>query len=111
MFEKKMSQLIDVLIMNSFTMRNSHFFVGLFIMTMCFTLIFENYWCKLIGVFMGICFLLYLEAGKWIKRIVKTVTGCFEKVYEILRCIRFLQQDAVIESVKLNAEIEMLKKL
>ena len=60
--------------------------------------------------FPGISFLVCWEAGKWIKRIVKTVTGCFEKVYDILRCIRFLQQDAVIESVKLNTEIKMLTK-
>ena len=77
---------------------------------MFFTLIFENHWCKIIGVCMGISFLLYLEASKWIKRMIKIITGCFEKVYEILRCIIFLQQDSVIESAKLNTEIKLLKK-
>ena len=31
-------------------------------------------------------------------------------MYEILRCIRFLQQDSVLESAKLNTEIKLLKK-
>ena len=106
----EVSQLLFLLTLNSFTMRNSHFFVGLFIMTMFFTLICENHWCKIIGVCMGISFLLYLEASKWIKRMIKIITGCFEKVYEILHCIIFLQQDSVIESAKLNTEIKLLKK-
>ena len=54
--------------------------------------------------------MLYLEASKWLKQMIKTIKGCFEKVYEILRCIRFLQQDSVIDGAKLNTEIKLLKK-
>ena len=95
MYEKKMSQLINVLIMNSFTMRNLHFFVGLLIMTMCFKLIFESFWCKIIGVFLGISFLVYWEAGTWIKRIVKKVTGCVEKY--MIFCIVYLNNNQKVK--------------
>ena len=96
--------------MNSLKMNNSHFVVGLFIVTMILTLMFENYLCKVIGVFLGVSFMIYCEAAKWLKRMIKTIRICFEKVYEILRCIRFLQQNNVIESAKLNTEIKLLKK-
>ena len=99
-----------LLSMNSFTMKNSDLFVGLFIVTMIFTLMFENYWCTVIGVCPGISFMIYCEATKWLKQMIKTIKVCFEKVYEILRCIRFLQQDTVIESAKLNTEIKLLKR-
>ena len=69
--------------MNSFTMKNSHLCVGLFIVTMIFTLMFENYWCTVIGVCLGISFMIYCEATKWLKQMIKTNKGCFEKVYEI----------------------------
>ena len=52
----------------------------------------------------------YLAAKKWIKCVVESVTGYFTKVYDLLCCIRFVQQDGVVETVKINAEIKMLNK-
>ena len=40
----------------------------------------------------------------------KIIRFCFEKVYKILRCIRFLLQDNVIESAKMNTEIQAIKR-
>ena len=42
------------------------------------TLIFEHFWGKIIGICLGMSFYVYLVASKWIKRIVKSVTGYFE---------------------------------
>ena len=72
------------------------------------TLIFEHFWGRIIGICLGMSFYVYLVASKWIKRIVESVTGYFVKVYDILCCIRFLQQDTVVETVKVNTEIKML---
>ena len=96
--------------MHSFTLRNAHFFVGLFVLTMVMTLILEQFWGKLIGIFVGMILYFYLAAKKWIKGFVESVTEYFTKVYDILSCIRFVQQDGVVETVKINAEIKMLKK-
>ena len=60
--------------------------------------------------FWELSFMIYCEGTKWLKHMRNTIRVCFEKVYEILRCIRFLLQDNVIESAKLNTEIKKLKK-
>ena len=91
-------------------MKNAHFFVGLFVLTMGMTLILEQFWGKLIGIFVGMSLYFYLAAKKWIKCVVESVTEYFTKVYDLLCCIRFVQQDGVVETVKINAEIKMLKK-
>ena len=91
-------------------MKNAHFFIGLFVLTMGMTLILEQFWGKLIGICLGISLYLYLVAKKWIKCVVESVTGYFTKVYDLLCCIRFVQQDGVVETVKINTEIKMLKK-
>ena len=61
--------------MNSFTLKNAHFFVGLFVLTMGMTLILEQFWGKLIGIFVGMSLYFYLAAKKWIKCVVESVTG------------------------------------
>ena len=61
--------------MHSFTLRNAHFFVGLFVLTMMMTLILEQFWGKLIGIFAGMSICLYLAAEKWIKGFVESISN------------------------------------
>ena len=96
--------------MNTIKLRNSHLFVGLFIINMGMALILEQFWAKIIGIMIGLCFFVYVKSKNWIESCVHSITEYFAKIYDILACIRFIQQDNVVETVKINTEIRLMKK-
>ena len=82
--------------MNNFELRNSHLFVGLFIINMGMALILEQFWAKIIGIMLGLCFFFYVKSKSWIESCVHSITEYFAKMYDILACIRFIQQDNIL---------------